>query len=153
MLYTEDDVLTQCIDEETGEINIEKFLELEQENNAKIENVAIWIKSDEALADAIRTEEKSLAERRKKLENKIGKRKEFLKYILSGKKFRTARTDVSYRTSKNVVKIDDEKMISDDYKIKKETITISKTAIKDAILAGQSVNGAHLEDSTSIIIK
>ena len=52
------------------------------------------------------------------------------------------------------VEIYDETLIADEYKKEKVTVSIDKTAIKNAIKNGKDVQGARLvEDKTSLRIK
>lgn len=58
--------------------------------------------------------------------------------------------------AKNPASIDvyDENLITDEYKKEKITVSIDKTAIKNAIKEGKEIQGARLiEDKTSLRIK
>lgn len=62
--------------------------------------------------------------------------------------------NISFRSSKETV-IDDEEILPDEYKKTTTKITISsdKPKIKEAILAGKDVPGAHIESKKNIQIK
>ena len=62
-LYEIDQALLACIDMETGEVDIEKYEQLAEEKDKKIENIACYYKALTAEAEAIKAEEKALAER------------------------------------------------------------------------------------------
>jgi hypothetical protein len=70
----------------------------------------------------------------------------------NAQKFETAKAKVSFRQSEETV-IDNEKLILKKYMTKKISYTISKTAIKDAILVGERVKGAHIEKKWNTISK
>lgn len=149
-LYEIEQAMMECIDLETGEIDVERMEALEMERNQKIENIGCWIKNLKSDADAIKNEEKSLADRRKALENKAESLKKYLSYILAGEKFKSPRVAVSWRKSKKVDIINEE-LIPEDYKT--YTPSINKTAIKDAITSGAVVDGAVIIENNSIQIK
>jgi hypothetical protein len=139
--------------DENGEITQEQldlFEGLELAKNEKIENIACWIKNLRADADAIKAEEKSLADRRRAKENHADRLAGFLSQILQGNKFESARCKVSFRKSEQIEITDEENLPEEYWKIKRE---VSKTLIKDAILAGQKVKGAFLVEKQNIQIK
>ena len=156
-IYEINEGILNCIDPETGEIiDIDKLNELELERDAKIENVACWIKELKAEAEAIKAEKLALAERQKVAENKAESLKKWLAFALNGEKFKTAKCSVSFRKSE-VVEITDEGL-SNLMKEHDELLTYkapepNKKAIKDALKDGLSVQGVRLECNTSVIIK
>ena len=156
-IYEINEEILNCIDLETGEIiDIDRLNDLQLERDAKIENVACWIKELKAEAEAIKTEKQTLAERQKVAENKAESLKKWLAYALQGEKFKTAKCSVSFRKSE-VVEITDEGL-NNLMKEHDELLTYkapepNKKAIKDAIKDGLSVQGVRLECNTSVIIK
>lgn len=148
-----------CVDPETGEIDALKaaaYLEaLQLERGVKIENIAVFIKTLEAESAAIREEEKRLKARREAKEKKAERLKEYLKASMlafGDKKFETARVALSFRTSKQVIVPDIEKL---DKAFVKEKIEYAadKTAIKKAIDGGATVEGAYIEEKQNLNIK
>ena len=102
-LYEIENAILECIDEETGEvIDTDKLDALLMERDAKVENVALWIKDLKAEAEAIKTEKQKLAERQKVAENKAESLKKWLVYALGGQKFSTAKCAVSFRNTESV---------------------------------------------------
>lgn len=98
-----DNAIAELVDPETGELlDFDKFAELSIERDKKIENMACWVVNMTAEAKAIREQEKILAERRKALENKSDRLKDYLDKILCGEKFKTAKVAVSYRKTTSV---------------------------------------------------
>lgn len=151
-IFNEEDLMSMCIDVETGEFDEAMFEGLKIERDKKIENIALWVLEDEAMAKNIKEQENKLKERRETLEQRIEKRKKFLRYIAEGKKLKTDRVTVSYRTSK-AVKITNEEIIPIKYKTVKTTVSVSKDDIKKDLQAGKTVEGAELESRISTIVK
>ena len=156
-IYEINEGILNCIDPETGEIiDIDKLNELELERDAKIENVACWIKELKAEAEAIKAEKLALAERQKVAENKAESLKKWLAYALQGEKFKTAKCSVSFRKTESVEVTDEG--LSNLMKEHDELLTYkapepNKKAIKDALKDGLSVQGVRLGCNTSVIIK
>lgn len=150
-LYEIDNDILACVDEETGEVDIDKFDELNMERTAKLENLALWVKDLKAEADAIKAEEKALAERRQAKERKAESIKAYLEKVLAGQKFETSRAVCSFRKSQKV-EITNLDKIPDDY-LRYSTPTADKTAIKAAIKDGIDIEGAELVESVTMSIK
>lgn len=157
-IYEINEQILNCIDLETGEIiDIDKLNELELERDAKIENVACWIKELKAEAEAIKAEKLALAERQKVAENKAESLKKWLAYALDGQKFKTPKCAISFRKSE-AVEVTEEGLENLMKCGKDELLTYkspepNKKAIKDALKDGLSVEGVQLVQNTSTIIK
>lgn len=151
-LYEIDQAIMDCIDMETGEVINEELLNnLQMERDAKIENVALWIKELKAEAEALKAEKLAFAERQKVAENKMESLKKWLAYALNGEKFKSVRASVTFRTTQKVEIADIYKL--DENFLKYKEPEANKEAIKKAINEGQEVTGATLVPSTSVIIK
>ena len=142
--------------EETGEIvfDEENFAELEMERNNKLESVAIYIKSLESEAAAIKAEEKALAERRSIKERKAERLRDYLTRSMQrfgDTKLETPRVAIGFRKSQ-VVEVWDARELPEDY-WKHPEPKPDKTAIKQAIKAGWNVPGADLVERQNIQIK
>lgn len=138
------------VDEETGEIlNAGELEEIELARNEKIENIALWIKNLKSDAEAYEKEERSFTQKKKTAKNKIESLKSYLECSLAGEKFKTDRVSISYRRSESV-EVDpefiDERFITYEPKI-------SKTDIKEALKAGEELQGARLIEKQSMQIK
>lgn len=147
------EILLNDIDFDTGEMTNEAYQALENLEIAledKALNLAKWIKSMDAEAEAIKLEEKNLATRRKSIERRSDSIKDYLTLELDGKAFRDSQAVISWRKSESV-NILDENRVPDIYK--KITLTVSKTAIKDAIKAGVDVDGAEIKTNNLMSIK
>ena len=157
-IYEIDNNIMNCIDMETGEvIDTEKLNDLQMERDAKIENVACWIKELKAEAEAIKNEKQALADRQRVAENKAESLKNWLAYALNGEKFKTAKCSVSYRNSESVEVTEEgleALMREHEGLLTYKTPEPNKKAIKDAIKNdGLTVTGVQLVQKTSTIIK
>ena len=156
-LYEIDEAIMACIDAETGEIiDADKLDKLTMERDAKIENVALWIKDLKAEAEALKNEKQALAERQRVAENKAESLKKWLAYALQGEKFKTPKCAISFRKSE-AVEVTDEGL-NNLMKEHDELLTYkapepNKTKIKQALKDGLSVAGVQLVQNTSTIIK
>lgn len=159
-LYEINQAILALVDPETGEIlDYDAFSELKMAKEEKIEGMALWHKNLTAEAAAIRAEEINLATRRKSLEKKAERLKEYLSTILSGSKFSTARVACSFRKTKSVEILDEASFIQEmqesmhyEY-LKYSPPTVNKTEITNAIKAGQLVPGAQLIEKNNLSIK
>lgn len=150
---------------EQGEIPAEAvedtLTSLKGEFEDKANNIACAIKNLLADVDAIKAEEKNLAERRKVKENAVERMKQYLtEQMLSAKidKLETPQNKISFRTSK-AVSIENEELFvawakanNADLLTYKEP-TINKTAIKQALSNGEYVEGATIVENKNIQIK
>ena len=159
-LYEIDEALLDCIDTETGEIlDFEQLDKLQIERDAKIENIALFIKSLKADAEAIKAEEKRLAERRKAKENRAEWLKDYLYNALNGEQFETPRVRLSFRGSE-AVDITDEfavvEYLEKNYVEKALTYSmpkISKAVVGELLREGKEIPGAVLKQNNNLQIK
>ena len=157
-LYEIDNAILDCIDLETGEvIDTERLDALNMERDAKIENVACWIKDLRAENEAIKSEKQKLDSRRKVNENKIESLMGWLNYALNGTKFKTGKCAISFRASESVEVTEEglEALMKEhDELLTYKAPEPNKTAIKSAIKNdGLNVAGVQLVQNVSTIIK
>lgn len=151
-LYEIDEEILNCVDMETGEIiDVEKLGQLQLARDDKVEGIALWIKNLLSDADAIKSEEEKLAQRRKANENKAKNLKEYLSKFLNGQKFRTPKVSISYRKSESV-EVTDISKLDDDY-LKFAEPTVDKTKVKKALKAGTVLQGVSLVENQNIQIR
>ena len=156
-IYEIDQAIMNCVDAETGEIiDTEQLDKLQMERDTKLENVACWIKALKAEAEALKNEKQALAERQRVAENKAESLKNWLASALQGEKFKTPKCAISFRKSE-AVEVTDEGL-NNLMKEHDELLTYkapepNKTAIKQALKDGLSVEGVQLIQNTSTIIK
>lgn len=156
-----------CIIETEEEFN-KAFDAIQMDLQTKIENTILFAKSLDAEAEAIKAEEKKLAERRKAKENLSERLKKRINdYVtwqftdeegnvdLNGLrkwKFETSKCYISYRKS-DVVEFTDATKIPKEF-IKVETKeTPMKAEIKKAIKEGKEVAGCVLVEKANMQIK
>lgn len=152
LFQIDEEIMNCCIDTETGEVINEEYLnQLGMERDAKIENIACWIKNLLADAEALKAQKQAFADRQKSAENKAESLKKYLAEYLGGQKFSTDKVAISFRKTSSV-NITDMTKIPEDY-LKYEDPEPDKTAIKKAINEGKSIAGAELQEGQSISIK
>ena len=159
-LYEIDHSIKALVDPETGELlDYEAFARLQMEREAKLENIALWIKDLRAKAEEIKAEKKKLEDRQRAAENKAKRLTEYLALALNGQKFETARVEVSYRKSA-AVEVSDQGAAIDwlsvngyDDRLQYAAPTISKTDLKDLIQSGVAVPGAEIVERQNLQIR
>lgn len=138
----DDEVFKDTLEALTGDI------EVKSDGYGKV------IRQLEADQKAIESEIDRLESRKTTIKNRIKTMKESLQAAFTALDIQKMKTDLfTIYIQKNApsVIIDDPENIPDEYfKVKKE---LSKTTIKEAIEAGQSIPFAHLEQSESIRIR
>ena len=128
------------------------------ELQAKIEDYGFVIRNMESFTDAMKAEETRMATRRKAHENRVTKIKEWLLQNMQAcqiSKIECPAFTIALKTNPPKVVIDNEELITDDYKLQPPTppMEISKARIAGAFKQGLQVVGAHQEQSQRIEIK
>lgn len=145
-LYEIDKAISDCIDEETGEIlDFDKLDKLQMDRTAKIENVVAWIENLKNHVAGLEEQEQIFKARKQKAKAEVEGLKTWLSYALNGQRFETVKAKVTFRKSESVA-IEDESILPSEYW---KTVTTQEpdiTAIKEALKAGKSVSGAKLEE-------
>ena len=146
------------VDEETGEILdcTDELEQLQMERSAKLESVALYIKSIDALIESMKAEEEALASRRKKKEDKVERLKRYLTASIIGngeESFESSKVAVTFRKSEGVEFTDKNALEEKYWRVKTTTKREpDKTLIKAAIKSGVAVTGAVLEERQNITI-
>lgn len=144
------------LDEETGEFwDDAAFSALDMERNAKLEGCALYIKNMEADVEAMRAEEKKLAERRRVLENRAERMRAYVANSMltfGDAKIETARVSLSFRKSDALV-IADGAEIPEAYVVTKTTTAPDKAALKKALKAGTVIPGVTIEQRQNLQLK
>lgn len=158
-LWDIDQAILACIDAETGEvINTEMLDALNMEREAKIEGVALWVKSLDAEAAAIREEEKALADRRRAKENRAARLREYLATALGGQPFETARVRMAFRSSMALQVTDNEALLrwlenNQEDCIRYKEPEIQKAAVTQLLKSGVEIPGAVLEARSNLQLR
>lgn len=153
-LYQINEAILECIDTENGDIlDVEKLEALEMERDAKISNIACWVKELRSDAAGIKAEKDALDKRMKAKENLADRLSNYLQNFLNGAKFEDSRCAISYRKSESTEIAEglDLNTLPDD--CKKITVTANKTAIKEALKGGAKIDGCALVVKNNIQIK
>lgn len=134
--------------DENGEVDIDMDIlaDLKEQRQEKLENIALYIKNLASEASAIKEEENSLSERRKRLERKCERLKGILVRSMTEnneKEISSPRYCAKIRDSK-ATEIFDDSILPPEYIVGKTTYAPDKTAIKKAIEAGNEVAGARI---------
>lgn len=142
------------VDDNSGEIlfDSDNLEELERDYFDKLEACGLYVKNEQAEIDAIKAEEKRLADRRRVKENKVNRLKEYMLQSMDAtetKKLDTPKVYISTRKSQKVI-IDNEEKIPRQFI--KVTETVNKTEIKKALKNG-TVDGAHIEEAVNLTLK
>ena len=114
----------------------------------KIENIGCWAKNLRSDIEALKTEEKALAERRKHHENKVKYLIGHLEGYLNGQKFETAKVKMSFRKSE-VLEISDGAKVPEEFLRYKEP-EVNKTDLKKAVKAGLQLEGVQLVERQNL---
>lgn len=151
------EALLEMVDPETGELvcDMDQLEELTIAREEKLEGLALYTKNMDAMAKAIREEEKALAERRRNLENRSERAKNYLTEMLAGEKLTTSKVAVSYRKSE-AVELGEEFLpwaVANDAYLRYKDPEPDKAMIKSALKAGIIIPGAELVSKTSVQIK
>jgi hypothetical protein len=153
-LYEIEDAILDCVDQESGDIvDIEKLEALEMERDAKISNIACWIKDLKAEAEAIKAEKQNLDKRLKADTNKAEQLKNYLDGYLNGAKFKDARCAISYRKSVSTEIAEDLDLNALPDGCKTIKVEANKNAIKEALQNGEVIEGCSLVEKSNIQIR
>ena len=151
-------MIAEAVDPETGELNLdyEALDALTMERDAKVENLALFIKNRASDAAALDAEIKALTARMKTAKNEAQRCKDYLAYVLQGQKFETPRVAVSFRRSQKVELepgwIEWAKDNRADLLRLKEP-EADKVAIGKLLKSGEEIPGATLADSVTMTVK
>lgn len=132
-----------------------RFLDdVQQERDQKCLDVARYIKSCEAEADAIEAEKKRLSDRSNALYNKCDRLKQYLSTaVQQGEKLSSANCIITWRKSERVEIAVPADQLPDTYKRVKTTIDADKTSIKEAIKRGETIDGCSIVTVHNLQIK
>lgn len=136
---------------------------MEQEFNLKAENTALYIKELAVKADALKREEKKLAERRKSYERRAASLKDYLMQNMMQthqKKIDGIRARITIRNNPTSLQVQDEAALihlleqngQDDF-LKYAKPELRKTEIKEFLKSGGQLEGCSLVSTQSVLIQ
>lgn len=145
----------ELVNTETGEIiGAEALDALQMAREDKIENTGLYIKNQAVLIEAMKKEEKAIAERRKAYEGQLEKLKSYLGESLGSEKFETAKVSIFFKKNPPSVEITDASKLTSEYMREiPAKCEPDKTEIKEALKAGKIVEGAELRQTVSCYVK
>lgn len=151
-------LLDSGVDEETGELTIdtEQLLALQIERDKLCEGLALDCKDMRNAIEGAKSEKEKLSKRIETMEKNLTAMKTALQTILGGEKFKTNLCNVYYQTRQSVeLDADFVKWAQEhnDSLLRYKEPEPDKTAIKEALLNGEKIDGAKLVDSTSMAIR
>lgn len=147
---------------ESGELTEEEYNRLGEELAIELQkksgNIIAYVKNGESFIDAVKAEEKRLADMRKAAENKIAKFKEYVKENMDKlgiEKIQTDLGNLSIAKSPISVEVINEDEIPSEYKQEIVTVKIDKKAISDNFKeTGEIPNGVVIHtDNTNLRIR
>lgn len=144
-----------AIDPETGELDSmtwDRVDQLQLERDAKIENIACWIKNLRSDVAALKAEAKTMQERATIASRKADRLQEYLAAALAGEKFQTPRVAIGWRRS-TAVKVEDPDLLPANFVREIVEKKPDLAGIKDALKAGVTVEGAELVECNNIQIR
>ena len=156
-LYEMTTDLVNLMDEEINENTKEEIIEaIKLQMEVKAENIIAVIRNYETRIEAIRAEEKRLAEYRKSEQKSLERLKEYTTYCmeqLGNKKLDTSLGRISLRKKPASLNIVNEELIPSEYKELVQTVKIDKAQIKKD-LKDKVIEGVELvEGGNSLQIK
>lgn len=143
-------------DLETGELlfDASELGSLEETKSNKFLAIGKMIKEKEAFAKSIKEQEKSMADRRKLVENEVTRLKEWALFNMDeSDKFEDAQIKVSYSKGSESVDVYDLTSLDAKYFVEKNTYTPDKKALKEALKSGEFIKGVKLQRKPSVRIK
>lgn len=151
-----DEILENAEQEEIKEeaSEIKEIIKKEIENKA--ENIAYYIRNTESNIEQKKAEEKRIKESRQADEKRLKNFKDYVIEVfaeLDKKKIETSIGKLSVRTSKAVEVSADVNTLPEQYKRVKTTVEADKKALKDAIKAGEHIDGVELVENYSLGIR
>lgn len=159
-IYEIDTAIMNLVDEETGEIlDYEAFEALTMERAQKVENMALWFLELKEEITTIKAQEDRLKARRALAERKSERLKAYLSQIQAGEKFKSPLVSISFRTSESVEILDEKEFIKtamdrgNDTFLTYKDPAINKTAIKEALKGGATIEGVCISKNLNIQIK
>lgn len=129
---------------------------IEGDFEEKADNIAKVIRHLTATENALKEEEKRLAERRRTISNNIKSTKEYLKYnmeVLDKKNFDTDLFKFYIKNNRQTVKYEEGAILPEEYYIKEEVKTINKELVESDLKEGVWIEGAKLDRTQSLVIK
>lgn len=148
------EILETEVDPETGEISERAAAELdalEVARERKLEALALVVLELEGDAEAIRKEEKRLEERRRRIERRVERLKDYIRqHLVVGETIEGELVSIRWRRAKAVEVHDLDRLPESCVRIRRDP---DRTAIRAAIERGEEVPGAELVERFHLVIR
>jgi replicative superfamily II helicase len=147
--------LMEMAEEMESDALVDTLESLQDAIEDKVENIAKLIKNLEADAKIIKEEEQRLADRRRSIESKVARLKEYLQEQLEVaglQKVKRATITVAIQNNPPSVEIADEKLIPSEFMIPQNP-KIDKQAILERLKNGETVPGCSLKQTKGVRIR
>ena len=143
-------------DDSLDEQTIKDALEsIEGDINEKGVNIVKLTQGWDADVSAIDEEIKRLTTRKKAIKNRTDQLRDYLRYNMQSSgitKIECPLFTVSLRKARDVVSIDDELLIPDEYVTVKTTVSPNKSEILKALKSGADIPGASIKESEQALV-
>lgn len=158
-IFQYETAMMDCINQETGEVDIDKLNSLQMERTAKIENLVLWSKEKRAFIEALKeTRDSEIAnfnERIASAEKDAERLENYIGDVLNHEKFVTPKCEVKF-TKSTYVKCDDEKAWVKDavdagdmeFITTTEKVTVTQKLDKNGIKAYLADPNNHIDGIT-----
>jgi replicative superfamily II helicase len=147
--------LMEMAEEMESDALVDTLESLQDAIEDKVENIAKLIKNLEADVKIIKEEEQRLADRRRSIESKVARLKEYLQEQLEVaglQKVKRATITVAIQNNPPSVEIADEKLIPSEFMIPQNP-KIDKQAILERLKNGEMVPGCSLKQTKGVRIR
>ena len=158
-LYEIRQELLACINEETGEIDEERFMALQLERDVKLGNIARWIIDLKAEQEKFKAEIVRLGEFIEKAAKQEERLKRALADELNGENWTDGFNKISFRRNAPKAQFDNKEefltwaLDAAPELVKFGNPTLDVSALKDRIKSGEEFPGVRLVQGTSMTIK
>ena len=128
--------------------------ELGGELTVKADNIVRYMRNLSSEADALKAEEDKLYQKRKAIENKHDRLKNYLAvqlYLAGIRELKAGIFKLRFQPTTPAISIIDESAIPEKFWIVKREV--SKASIKDAIKAGEEVPGIEIQRGETLVIR
>lgn len=154
-LYEYDEAIESAFDPETGEIDEARVEALLTDYNTRVKTLMCIEKDEDSDIEALKVEERKLAERRRAKENRRDRIRAYLAFVLNGKKFECPEGRISFRRTSSVEIINKNALIvwaeehGQDQIVSYKEPDISKTELKRLI---DAKGPAHVPEELATVV-
>lgn len=149
-LYEIQDAMLQCVGEDGEIIDFERLDELAASFDEKVGNIARWIVNLEYEERNCKDRKEVFAAREKAAKNKREGLKNYLAGVLDGRKWQDDDVRISFRKS---VSVDVFGEVPEEYRVTEVISRPDKIKLKEALSAGEVIEGARLIEKNNISVK